>query len=75
MNFGDFPNEPEAEFGVVHFAVRTLMHLLPLLSLTVSIVGVTAISTIFRPRLFRQGEVDDAAKLNRLPHSGRASKS
>ena len=61
MNFGDFPNEPEAEFGAVHFVVRPLMHLLPLLSLTVSIMGVTAISTIYRPRFFRQGEGDDAA--------------
>ena len=56
MNFGDFPNEPEAAFGVVHFVVQPLMHLLLLLSLIVSIMGVTAISTIFRPRLFRQGE-------------------
>ena len=75
MNFGDFPNEPEAAFGVVHFVVQPLMHLLLLLSLIVSIMGVTAISTIYRPRLFRQGEVDDTAKLDRLPHSGLASKS
>ena len=62
MNFGDFLNEPEAEFGVVHFVVRLLMHLLSLLSLTVSIVGfTTAISTLYRLRLFRQGEGDDAA--------------
>ena len=74
MNFGDFPNEPEAAFGVVHFVVQPLMHILLLISLIVSIMGVTAISTIFRPRLFRQGDWDDAAMLNRLPHSGRASK-
>ena len=73
VNFGDFLNELEAAFGVVHFVVQPLMHILLLISLIVSIMGVTAISTIFRPRLFRQGEWDDPAKLHRLAHSGRAS--
>ena len=58
VNFGDFPNELGTVSVAVHLVVRPLMHLLLLFSLTVYIMGITAISTIFRLRLSWEGEWD-----------------
>ena len=65
VNFGDLLNVPEAELvvtdfvvsffielGTLHFVAAPLKHLLLFVLIIASLLGVTAIFAVYRPRLF-----------------------